>query len=204
MCFFCVDLKVVCWLCWLCVGWKLDTQETRRAMRSLTPCLLWLCSLRGSAAWNPGPATTASPTHCPSCVWPTRWCWASAAKTPCWPGTPESATAWEKVRSQPSLQSWLQRASLWWRQFVFIIYFFVFIVIIYIIVILFILHYLLLICLKHYFIWNASCVMRCGFLTRLICGSCPWFGHWWHLSISQSTLKKKKFLDILNFVILFH
>lgn len=56
-----------------------------------------LCSLRGSAAWSRGPAMTGYPTHSPSSVWHTRWSWASTAETPCWPGMPASATAWEKV-----------------------------------------------------------------------------------------------------------
>ncbi len=56
-----------------------------------------LCSFRGSVAWSQGPGMTAYPTPSPSSVWRTRWSWASPAEMPCWPGTPASATAWEKV-----------------------------------------------------------------------------------------------------------
>lgn len=56
-----------------------------------------LCSFRGSVAWSQGPGMTGYPTPSPSSVWHTRWSWASPAEKPCWPGTPASATAWEKV-----------------------------------------------------------------------------------------------------------
>lgn len=61
-------------------------------------------------AWSQGSDTMACPTPSPSFAWHTCWSLGSTTGTPCWPGMPASATAWEK---STGLASTLNQVPSW-------------------------------------------------------------------------------------------